>query len=234
MFDSIAPAYDFMNTAMSLGMHRRWRDKALQMAASTPMMQTLQTAGRAPRIIDIATGTGDLAFALADRFTASNVTGVDLSEGMLDIARRKRERLAPSQASLITFETGDCLDLTFPDDTFHLCTVAYGVRNFADLLRGLREINRVLVPGGTVCVIELSRPVNPLLRGAYDLYSRFLIPLAGRLASGDGKAYAYLPRSIRACPQRERMTALMREAGFRHCSFKALTMGVVCIYIGIK
>lgn len=230
MFDSIAPAYDFMNNAMSFGLHRRWRARALEAAADTPLMKS----GRRQNIIDLATGTGDVAFDLAERFPDATVTGVDLSAGMLAKAREKRMKLPAGTASRIAFEQGDCLDLKFADNSFQLATIAYGVRNFENLRQGLAEIHRVLAPGGACVIIELSRPSNPLTRTAYDLYSRLLIPVAGRLASGDNRAYRYLPESIKAAPQRDNMTALLLEAGFSYASFKSLTMGVVCIYTAIK
>lgn len=228
MFDSIAPAYDFMNTAMSFGLHRRWRNLALDMARE--MIGHIHT----PAIIDLATGTGDVAFSLAKRFPDSHITGVDLSAGMLEIARRKREEKTPEEAQRINFEQGDCLDLRFPDNTFDLATIAYGVRNFENLLKGLKEIYRTLRPRGACVIIELSRPRQPLAQSAYDLYSRLLIPLAGRMASGDNRAYRYLPESIREMPQREEMTAIMQKAGFSNCSFRSLTFGVVCIYTAVK
>lgn len=232
MFDSIAPAYDFMNSAMSFGLHRQWLSKAIEMAAATPLMA--EGAGDTTPVIDLATGTGDVAFALARRFDTARVTGVDLSPGMLDQARQKRAALPARTGARISFEQGDCLDLQFPDNSFRLATIAYGVRNFQHLLPGLKEICRVLRPGAACVIIELSRPRQLLARTAYDLYSRLLIPFAGRLASGDSRAYRYLPESIKAMPQREEMTEILLEAGFSKASWKSLTMGVVCIYTAIK
>lgn len=228
MFDSIAPAYDFMNNAMTFGLCRYWRNRALTIAG--------KEAGEVPlrSILDVATGTGDVAFELLRRFPDARVCGVDLSEGMLTVARRKAASLPVADARRVSFEQGDSLQLPYPDHSFDMVTVAYGVRNFAHLDRGLAEMARVLRPGGTICVIELSEPVNPLLKSLYLFYSHKLIPLLGRFVSGDKSAYTYLPQSIAACPQREAMTLLMRGAGFDACLWKSLTFGAVTIYYGKK
>lgn len=232
MFDSIAPAYDFMNTAMTGGLHRWWRNRALRMALS-------QLDSPAQNALDIACGTGDVSFRLHELLPEAHITGLDLSPGMLKIAQEKLERLTPSPAGrdgerLISFEEGDCLDLQFSDDSFDLITVAYGVRNFERLQDGYAEMYRVLRPGGVLCVIELSEPSNKAIRSIYRLYSRKIIPMIGRMVSKDPRAYTYLPESIAACPQRTAMTSLMAAAGFRNASFKSLTLGVVTIYLAIK
>lgn len=224
MFDNIAPAYDFMNTAMTFGLCRSWREKAIR---------AVSTDGFTPRrILDIATGTGDVALSLHQRYPEARITGLDLSEGMLDIARRKLESV-PGHDKL-NFICGDSLALPFDDNTFDLVTVAYGVRNFSDLAEGYREMFRVLKPGGRLCVIELSRPVNPVLLAGYRLYSENVIPILGRLVSRDARAYSYLPESIAVCPQRDDMTALMSQIGFSGAYWKSLTFGSVCYYIASK
>lgn len=234
MFDSIAPAYDFMNAAMSFGMHRMWRNKALK-AAFASVAEHLPKGERGEcEVLDVATGTGDLAFAMLRRDPGLRITGIDLSSGMLNIARDKRTKLSPAEAEHLHFEEGDCLNLQFPDETFSLVTVAYGVRNFEEHIKGLREMHRVLKPGGTLCIIELSVPASALPRLGYNVYSRYLIPMVGRMVSGDHSAYTYLPRSIAAAPQRDDLTSLMRQAGFAHTSWRSLTLGVVTIYLGVK
>lgn len=230
MFDSIAPAYDFMNTAMTLGLHRRWRDTALDAAAEALAENRITPE----RVLDVATGTGDVAFELHRRWPKASITGADLSEGMLDVARRKADALPPHDKAMLTFETGDCLALRFKDDTFDLITVAYGVRNFEHLLQGYREMERVLRPGGILCVIELSEPENKLTHAAYRFYSRTLIPLAGRMVSRDPRAYTYLPESIAAAPQRRDMALLMQQAGLRRCRWRSLTFGAVTFYLAQK
>lgn len=228
MFDSIAPAYDFMNTAMTFGLHRVWRSRALNAASA-------QIDISAPlNILDIATGTGDVAFDLHNRFPNAHIVGLDLSDGMLQIARKKLKNLDETAKKLISFEQGDSLAMRFADNSFDLITVAYGVRNFEHLDRGLAEMARVLRPGGTLCVIELSEPADTVTKVLYRIYSRNIIPLMGRMVSGDTRAYSYLPESIAAAPQRDRMTRVMENAGFSGCRWKSLTFGAVTYYLCSK
>lgn len=222
MFDNIAPAYDFMNRAMTFGIDRRWRRIAVDMVARNPH----------DSILDIATGTGDLAMLFARRTQARRITGLDLSQGMIDIGRRKIERAG--LAGRIELICGDSLAMPFADAQFDAITVAYGVRNFADLLAGYREMARVLRPGGTLTVIELCTPTARLVRPLYRLYTRRIIPLMGRLVSKDVRAYSYLPESIAAVPQRAGMTALMEQAGFSDAAWRTLTFGTCAIYTARK
>ena len=203
MFDSIAPAYDLMNRAMTLGIDRRWRAKAVGML------------GAPGRILDVATGTGDLALLLARRIPGSKIVGVDLSEGMIAVGRKK---IADAGlADRITLRAADCLNLPF-----------------ADIPAGLREMQRVLRPGGRLCIIELSVPTKPLVKPFYNLYTRGIIPLMGRIVSHDSRAYSYLPESIAAVPQGPAMTALMEAAGLTSATFRRLTFGVCTIYLAEK
>lgn len=227
MFDSIAPAYDLMNSLMSLGMHTRWRNKALKLALN-------RLSRPAKDVLDVATGTGDLIFALAKRLPTARLTGIDLSAGMLDIARKKHATLPSIDSRRIEFLQADCLALPFDDNSFDLITVAYGVRNFEELRKGYSEMLRVLRPGGVICVVELSCPTATLPLAGYKIYTRGLIPVAGKLISGDSRAYSYLHESIEAAPQRADMTGIMTEAGFHKAEFKSLTPGVVCIYLAEK
>ncbi len=218
MFDTIAPDYDFMNRAMTLGIDRRWRRKAIDMVSSLPHDD----------ILDIATGTADLAILMAKRLDPLTVTGIDLSARML---AKGREKVAEEELSeTVTLVEGDCLKLPFPDESFDLVTCAFGVRNFENLLAGYREMLRVLRPGATVCIIELSTPESALVKPFYNLYTRGIIPALGRIVSSDRRAYSYLPESIAAVPQGKKMTELMERAGFTRCSFKPLTFGVCTIY----
>lgn len=226
MFDSIAPAYDFMNTAMTLGMHRNWRNRALKAAEKRLPNPRL--------ILDIATGTGDVAFKLAEKYQDAKVTGVDLSRKMLEVADEKLSRLPEEMKKRIRFSLGDSMVLEFGNATFDMITVAYGVRNFELLRQGLAEMYRVLSPGGLLCIIELSVPVNPILKAGYNLYSRHIIPFVGRMVSGDTRAYSYLPESIAAAPQREEMAMILRECGFSDIKWKSLTFGVVTYYLASK
>lgn len=227
MFDSIAPAYDFMNSAMTFGMHRLWRRKALRM-----LNESLRAGPK--EVLDIACGTGDVTFHLARLFPEARVTGADLSTGMLRVARRKLAERHAGLADRIRFMEADCMALPMADNSFGAVTVAYGVRNFQDLEGGYREMLRVLRPGGTLCVIELCEPKNAPMRFGYKLYTRTLIPLAGRFLSGDRSAYTYLPRSISACPQRGDMTSLMLRAGFCEARYKVLFPSTVGVYLARK
>ena len=222
MFDSIAPAYDFMNRAMTLGIDIWWRRLAVNRLRRI----------RPTRILDVATGTGDFAIQLNDSLHPQHITGIDLSQGMLDEAVRKVKE--KGLETVISFEQGDCMALPMQDGTFDAVTVAFGVRNFENLQRGYQEMARVLRPGGMLCVLELSTPTNRLIRWFYDLYTLHIIPWMGSLKSGDKSAYRYLPQSIAAVPQGDDMLQLMRNAGLRKTSFKRLTLGVCTIYIAVR
>lgn len=225
MFDSIAPAYDFMNRMMTFGIDRLWRRKAVRMLSRMPHAD----------ILDVATGTGDLALLLARTLHPDTVTGIDLSEGMLEVARRKAQAdtAAAESGADITFRTADCLALPMADNTYDTVTCAYGVRNFGNLLQGYREMHRVLRPGGRAVILELSTPTSAAVKPLYNLYTRHIIPTVGRLVSKDVRAYSYLPESIAAVPQGDEMTAIMREAGFSEARAIPLTFGVCTIYMAI-
>lgn len=218
MFDAIAPAYDFMNTAMSLGMHRRWQRRLVDAAAE----------GSPKVVVDLATGTGAVALALKKRLPQATVTGIDLSEGMLAQARRKKG------AEDIEFRCADALATGLPDAMADAVTIAYGVRNYADIAAGIGEMARILKPGGRLCILELSEPRSFPMKQLYRAYSRTLIPLAGRLVSGDCSAYSYLPRSIAACPQRSAMTEIIRDAGFASATYRSLCAGVCTLYTATR
>ena len=222
MFDTIAPAYDFMNRAMTLGIDIWWRRLAVKRLKRIAPAQ----------ILDVATGTGDFAIQLNDSLHPQHITGIDLSKGMLDEARRKVK--GKGLESTITFEQGDCMALPMQDNTFDAVTVAFGVRNFEHLQQGYQEMARVLRPGGMLCVLELSTPTNPLIRWFYDLYTLHIIPAIGSMKSGDKSAYRYLPQSIAAVPQGDDMLQLMRNAGLKEATFRRLTLGVCTIYTAVK
>ena len=222
MFDAIAPAYDFMNRAMTLGIDIWWRKLAVK------RLKQISPAA----ILDVATGTGDFAIQLNKSLHPQHITGIDLSQGMLDEAPRKVKEKGLDK--VITFEQGDCMALPMADGTFDAVTVAFGVRNFERLQQGYMEMARVLRPGGMLCVLELSTPKNRLIRWFYDLYTLHIIPAIGAMKSGDKSAYRYLPQSIAAVPQGEDMLQLMRNAGLREAKFKRLTLGVCTIYTAIK
>lgn len=224
MFDSIAPHYDLMNTAMTGGLHRIWRNRALRSA--------LRLLGKDnPEVLDVATGTGDVAFRIHSMLPDARVTGIDLSGGMLAVAEKKLASMGTDSAGRIAFRKADCLSLPFPEDKFDLITVAYGVRNFENLFSGLKEMKRVLRPGGVLCIVELSCPEDGIARKAYDVYTKVLIPAVGKIVSGDPRAYSYLPESIAAAPQRDSLASILKEAGFRETSWRSMTMGAVTYYL---
>lgn len=219
MFDSIAPAYDFMNRAMTFGIDKYWRAKAVKMIKSY-----------APKkILDVATGTGDLAIKLARSLCPDNITGIDLSNEMISIGQQKISDA--NLSNLINLMVEDCLNLPFDSATFDCVTVAYGVRNFENLSKGYQQMHRVLLPEGILCIIELSTPTSPIIKPLYKFYTRYIIPFIGRLVSKDVRAYSYLPESIAAVPQGNDMLHLMAEAGFKNCQYKRLTFGTCTIYM---
>lgn len=222
MFNSIAPAYDFMNRAMTFGIDRLWRRRAVKMVAE----------GMPRRILDVATGTGDLAIELCRTMPEVSVTGIDLSEEMLRIGREKMA--AAGLSDRVVLQKADCLNLPFADGEFDAVTVAYGVRNFEQLSRGYAQMARVLRPGGMLCVIELAVPQSKLVRPFYNFYTRQIIPIVGRLISADSRAYSYLPASIAAMPQGQRMLELMEQSGLTDARLLPLTFGVCAIYTACK
>lgn len=222
MFDSIAPAYDFMNRCMTLGIDILWRRRAVGMVG----------AMRPRRLLDVATGTADLAIQLARTLKPEHITGIDLSEGMLKVGAEKVRKAALD--GVITLRQADCLQLPFDDASFDAVTVAYGVRNFEHLDQGYREMCRVLAPGGMLCVVELSTPTAPVVKWLYRLYTRRIIPWIGRSKSKDPRAYSYLPESIAAVPQASAMTGIMSRAGFVRCAYRPMTFGTCTIYTGYK
>lgn len=222
MFDSISGAYDFMNRAMTLGIDKLWRRRAVK------LVKTHNPA----TVADLATGTADLAIALARALPKVQVQGFDLSDGMLSVGRRKVDKAGLTGQIRLT--QADCLHLPLPDSAVDAVTVAYGVRNFADLAAGYREMYRVLRPGGMVCVVELSTPKGKLTGPLYQFYSRKVIPAIGRMVSRDDRAYTYLPESIAAVPQGADMCRLLTDAGFSRAQSIPLTFGACSIYVGYK
>ncbi len=222
MFDRIAPAYDRLNHILSFQIDRMWRRRAVRIVRRA-----------APRcILDVATGTGDLAIALATRMADVRVIGVDLSEQMLAAARSKV--LGRGLEGRVSLETGDAERLAFGDGTMDAVTVAFGVRNFGDLQTGLRELFRVLRPGGLVVILEFSTPTLPLLRSLYRFYSHRVLPAVGGRISKDRRAYEYLPASVDEFPAGERFTALLGQAGFVDCRARSQSFGIAQLYTAQK
>jgi demethylmenaquinone methyltransferase / 2-methoxy-6-polyprenyl-1,4-benzoquinol methylase len=214
MFDRIAGLYDAMNTVMTAGLHHRWRDRAVELAALAP----------GSRVIDVATGTGDLAVALARAVGADGeVVACDFSERMLARARTKAPQLR--------FEWADALSLPYASDSFDAATVGFGVRNFADLRRGIEEMVRVVRPGGRVVILEITRPTRQPLASFYRAWFDRLVPSLGRLA-GDGAAYSYLPSSVARFPAPRELAAVMDGCGLHAISYVLMAGGIIAIHVG--
>lgn len=222
MFDNIAPTYDTLNHTLSAGIDRLWRRRTVRIVGRS----------RPQRVLDVATGTGDLAIALARTIGQCTVTGVDLSEAMLGYAREKAQRAGVGART--EFLCGDAERLEFADGGFDAATVAFGVRNFGDIPAGLREMGRVLRSGGMIAILELSIPRNPVIRRLYGLYSHTVMPLLGGAVSRDRAAYRYLPESVEEFPSPDRFLEIMAEAGFSQCKYKSLTFGTARIYTAVK
>jgi len=215
MFDAIAGVYDAMNTVMTAGLHHRWRERAVQLAR----------VGPGDRALDVATGTGDLALELARRTSpGGEVIGSDFSAAMLERARRKAH-------GSVRFELGDALALPYPSDSFDAATVGFGARNFADVGRGLRELVRVVRPGGRVVVLEITTPTRPPLSVFYRLWFDRIVPAAGRLL-GFSAAYEYLPRSVRSFLTPEALAAEMVSAGLTDVRYVLTAGSIIAIHAG--
>jgi len=220
MFDRIAPRYDLLNHLLSLNIDRLWRRRAVE-----------TVCGRDPRqVLDVATGTGDLALELARRMPECRVTGIDLSEGMLLAARRKA--MERGLDGRMVFESGDAESLKQADGAFDAATVAFGVRNFGDPDAGLHELARVLRPGGQVVILEFSRPRNRAFRALYEFYTGRILPRIGGAVSHDRRAYEYLPASVEAFLSPAEFLERMRRAGFRNCRARSQSFGIAQIYVG--
>lgn len=219
-FDVIAHRYDRLNRVLSFGIDLLWRHRALRLLQAAPPA----------RLLDVATGTADLAIMAARRLPHTRIVGIDLSEGMLRIGRAKVA--AAGLDSRITLTPGDGLALAFPDASFDAVTSAFGVRNFENLLTGFREMRRVLKPGGRIVILELSEPRAFPMRPLFRFYLRNVMPWVGRLLTGHGREYQYLPASIEKVPQRGEMLSLLQAAGFTGCRCKAYTFGICSCYTG--
>lgn len=215
MFDRVARFYDLLNTVMSAGLHHRWRERAVDLAGASP----------GDRVLDVATGTGDLALALARRVApGGKVVGSDFSEEMLARARRKNR-----SPQTLSFEWGDALDLSYSDDSFDVATVGFAARNFADLAAGLREMRRVVRPGGRVVVLEFTSPTRLPLSAFYSVWFDRIVPQLGRI-SNDPEAYTYLPNSVKRFPGPQALAAEMERAGLCEIRYLLTAGGIVAIH----
>jgi demethylmenaquinone methyltransferase/2-methoxy-6-polyprenyl-1,4-benzoquinol methylase len=221
MFDNISHNYDFLNHFLSMGIDKGWRRKAIK------ILQPLKPK----QILDVATGTGDFAI-MALAINPEKITGVDISEGMLDMGRKKIQRKGLTEK--IVLMSGDSENLPFEENKFDAVTVAFGVRNFENLEKGLAEIFRVIKPGGMVVVLEFSRPRKFPFRQLYNFYFKIVLPKIGRMISKDKVAYTYLPESVEVFPDGEDFLEILKNIGFKDTACKSLTFGISSIYTGRK
>lgn len=222
MFDHIAPTYDKLNHRLSWDIDKGWRRKAIrQLVPFEPKT-----------LLDIATGTGDFAILAAKMLNLERLVGADISEGMMEIGRQKVK--AEGLEQTISFEKEDCLNLSYATGTFDAVTAAFGIRNFADLDKGLKEMCRVLKEGGHLSIVELTSPVSFPMKQLFHIYAHTVLPVYGRLISKDTSAYSYLTKTIEAFPQGEEMTGILKRAGFREASFRRLTFGICTMYFAMK
>ncbi len=223
MFDNIAPTYDKLNHIMSLNIDRVWRRRVMRIVRRS----------KAHKIMDVATGTGDLAIAMAKRVDRTQILGVDLSEEMLAVARRKVEKQGLEER--IMLEKGDAENLAMVGtESIDAATVAFGVRNFENIERGLSEIYRTLKPGGKLVVLEFSMPKNRIVRWVYSQYAHRLLPRIGGMISKDKQAYTYLPDSVEELPSPERFAEILRGVGFKSVKTRSQSFGIAYIYDATK
>lgn len=222
MFDNIAHSYDLLNHRLSFGIDWIWRKKAIN------LLKRFQPKS----ILDIATGTGDLAIMAAKRLNPELVIGTDISDGMILVGKKKVEKIGLE--NIIRFENENCENLSYSSNTFDAVISAFGIRNFQNLDKGLSEMCRVLKKNGHVCILELTTPVTFPMTKLFQFYSHTLLPLYGRLVSRDKEAYKYLTTTIEAFPQGEIMVEVLKKAGFIDVKFKRMTFGICTCYIATK
>ena len=222
MFNDIAKRYDFLNRLLSGGIDKSWRRKAIaQLKELKPKT-----------VLDVATGTADVALMTYKILKPEKIIGIDISDGMLDLGRKKIAK--NSLEKNIELFNGDSEHIDYPDESFDAITVAFGVRNFQNLEKGLAEMRRVLKPGGKLVVLEFSRPTQKSFKGFYNFYMKTVAPQAGKLFSNNQGAYKYLNDSVQAFPERENFTAILKQTGYNNVYFKPLSLGICCIYCGTK
>jgi demethylmenaquinone methyltransferase/2-methoxy-6-polyprenyl-1,4-benzoquinol methylase len=222
MFDKIAFRYDFLNRFLSAGIDVGWRKKAIrQLVSSNPK-----------NILDVATGTGDFALTCYEILKPEKITGIDISEGMLDIGRKKIEKAGLQQK--IELLNGDSEAILFDDNSFDAVTVAFGVRNFENLEKGLDEIKRVLKPGGKLIVLEFTKPSLPVIKQVYNFYMNTITPKIGKIIAKNNEAYQYLNDSVLQFPEKESFIHILNQSDYRNAFYKTLTLGICSIYCAEK
>lgn len=222
MFDDIAFKYDFLNRFLSVGIDVSWRKKAINQLKDL----------KPQRVLDVATGTADVALLTHKMLKPENIVGIDISEGMLELGRKK---IAEQQLqNKITLHLGDSEKIDFPDNSFDAITVAFGVRNFENLTLGLKEMLRVLKPNGKLVILEFSKPKQTAFKGIYQLYMNTIAPGFGKMFAKNKEAYQYLNGSIQAFPEGETLLGIMNEVGYKKTYLKSLSLGICTIYCGSK
>ncbi len=221
MFDNIAFRYDFLNSLLSLGIHKGWRKQCVKLLKdSNPKF-----------ILDVATGTADFAIECMS-LNPTKIIGVDISEGMMKFGREKIKKA--NLEKIISLEYGDAETLAFPDNSFDAIVVGFGVRNFENLEKGLNNLNRILKPNGKIVILEFSNPRNKLVKWGYNFYFNKVTPFIGKLFSKDIRAYTYLPESVKAFPDNEAFISILKKTHFANCNFKSLSFGIAAIYSATK
>jgi len=222
MFDTIAPKYDFLNRFLSLGIDTIWRKKAISKL----------NASEHKSILDVATGTADMAIEINKQLSPSKIVGVDISSQMINVGKKKV--LNKELDKIISLEVGDSENMRYDDNSFDATTVAFGVRNFGDLKKGLSEMNRILKPGGKIVVLEFSKPFYFPFKQLFNFYFKYILPFIGKKTSKDPKAYNYLYESVQAFPDYDKFADILEKEGFRSVEWKPLSLGICTIYTGIK
>jgi demethylmenaquinone methyltransferase/2-methoxy-6-polyprenyl-1,4-benzoquinol methylase len=221
MFDNIAFRYDFLNSLLSLGIHKGWRKKCVKLLEENN-----------PKIIlDVATGTGDFAIECV-KLNPNKIIGIDISEGMMKFGKEKIEKSGLDK--LITLEYGDAETVNFDDNSFDAIVVGFGVRNFQNLEKGMTNLRRVLRPGGKLVVLEFSKPRNEFVKWGYNFYFNKVTPFVGRIFSKDIRAYTYLPESVKAFPDNEQFVAILKKLNYANCNYRSLSFGIAAIYSATK
>ncbi len=221
MFDNISHKYDFLNHFLSLGIDVLWRKKSLK---------KIQNQNPA-RILDVATGTGDFAIEAKKKYKNAKISGIDISNGMLEVGREKIKKRGIADIEMLQ---ADSAELPFDDNTFDVAIVAFGARNFENLLAGLSDMQRVLKPGGEIVVLEFSKPKAFPFKQIYNFYFNNVLPMFGKMISKDSSAYTYLPESVKVFPEGNDFLKVLSQAGFENGTAKPLTFGISSIYHGIK
>ncbi len=222
MFDNIAEKYDFLNHFLSLNIDKIWRKKAIRKLLNFN-----------PKIIlDVATGTGDFALSSYKILKPEKIEGIDISSGMVEVGKKKI--IAKKLQDKINLQTGDSENIQFPDNTFDAVTVAFGVRNFQNLKKGLSELLRVANKDAKIVILEFSTPEKFPIKQLYGFYFRYILPVFGKIVSKDNRAYTYLPESVGAFPNKEKFLKILKELGYKKVAGKSLSFGVAHIYTGVK